>query len=85
MFNTIDTHHGKFGGALLKTWKFSDGYVQVATHHDNLEEADPISKELLIVHFANLPVKSIAYDLAEGTEVDLEEAESARLLKLDLR
>jgi DNA-binding response OmpR family regulator len=81
--NTIDTHHGKFGGALLKTWKFSSGYVQVATYHDNLGEADPISKELLVVHFANLLVKSMAYDLAEDTEVDLAEAASSRLLKLD--
>jgi HD-like signal output (HDOD) protein/DNA-binding NarL/FixJ family response regulator len=81
--NTVDTHHGKFGAALLKRWNFSSGYVQIATYHDNLEEAAPISKELLVVHFANLLVKSMGYDQTQQAEVDVEEAESTRLLRLD--
>ena len=83
LFNDLDTHHGKFGAALLKRWQFSNGYVQIAKYHDNLEEADPITKNLLVVHFANLLVKSMGYDIAQQAEIDLENTESARLLKLD--
>ena len=51
--------------------------------HDNLEGADPISKGLLVVHFANLLVKSMGYDQAQQAEVDVEGAVSSRLLKVD--
>ena len=83
LFNTLDSHHGKFGAALLKKWGFSTGYVHVAMHHDNLEDADPISKELLVVHFANLLVKSMGYAQAHQGEIDIEHVESASLLKID--
>lgn len=83
LYNTVDTHHNKFGAALLKKWKFSSGYVQIAAYHDNLEEADPISKELLVVHFANLLVKSMGYDQTQQAEIDVEDAESTRLLRLN--
>ena len=83
LYNTVDTHHGKFGAALLKRWNFSSGYVEIATYHDNLEEADPISKELLLVHFANLLVKSMGNGQSSQSGNDIENAESARLLKID--
>jgi len=83
LYNTVDTHHNKFGAALLKKWNFSSGYVQIAAHHDNLEEADPISKELLVVHFANLLVKSMGYDQTQQAEIDVEDADSTRLLRLN--
>ena len=83
LLNTLNTHHGRIGATILKKWEFSKGYIQIAMFHDNLEEADPISKELLVVHFANLLVKSMGYDQAQQAEVDVEDAESTRLLKLD--
>lgn len=83
LFKSLDIYHGEFGAVLLKTWEFSDRYVQVAMCHDNMEKADPVSKELLVVHFANLLVKSMGYDQGEQTEIDLEGAESARLLELN--
>jgi len=83
LLNTLNTHHGKIGAILLKKWGFSNGYMQIAMFHDNLEEADPVSKELLVVHFANILVKSMGYDQAQQAEVDVEDAGSTRLLKLD--
>jgi HD-like signal output (HDOD) protein len=83
LFKTVDTNHGRFGGALLKRWKFSDEYFQVASYHNFLEEADSISKELLVVHFANLLVKAMGYALRGADEVDVANAESARLLKMN--
>ena len=83
LFETMDTYHGKFGFAVLKKWGFSPGFTKIALYHDNLEEADHISQELLVVHFANLLVKSMGYDLAEKAEIDVEGAESTRQLRLD--
>jgi len=83
LFNALDTHHGKFGSALLKRWQFSSGYVQIAMYHENFEGADPISKNLLVVHFANLLVKSMGYVLGQQAEIDVEDAGSTRLLELD--
>ncbi len=76
-------NHGNFGAVLLKRWGFSELYQQIALFHDNLENADPISKELLIVHFANLLAKSIGYswDGKEGTEI--KEGPSTRLLMIN--
>ena len=76
LFNALDTHHGKFGSALLKRWQFSSGYVQIAMYHENFEGADPIIKNLLVVHFANLLVKSMGYVLGQQTEIDVEDAGS---------
>ena len=83
LFTDIDTHHGRFGAALLKRWGFSTGFTKIAIYHDNLQEADNISQELLVVHFANLLVKSMGYKLAQQPEIDVEDIESARLLELN--
>lgn len=83
LFDTLDTHHNKFSFALLKKWGFSTGFTKTALYHNNLQEADHISQELLVVHFANLLVKSMGYDLKEKAEIDVEGAESTRQLRLD--
>jgi len=88
LLTTIDMHHGKFGAALLKKWKFAEDFSKVAAYHDNLEASKSISKDLLVVHLANLMVKSMGYsmdDQEDGpqNEIDLQETESARHLGLD--
>lgn len=83
VFNTLDSNHNMFGATLLKKWEFSSEYVQIAMHHDNLSKADPISKELLVVHLANLLVKSMGYGSLQQEEIDLEDVESISLLNLD--
>jgi HD-like signal output (HDOD) protein/DNA-binding NarL/FixJ family response regulator len=83
LLDTLERYHGKFGATLLRKWQFSNVYTQIAIYHDNLEESDPISKEVLIVHFANLLVKSMGYGQLQKAEMDLEEVESTRLLKLN--
>jgi len=80
---TMDENHGKFGAALLKRWDFSDEYVRISVYHDQLEEADFVSNGLLVVHFANLLVKSIGYNLSGNAAIDLENSNSAKMLKLD--
>jgi HD-like signal output (HDOD) protein/FixJ family two-component response regulator len=80
--NAFSLNHGNFGAVLLKRWGFSDLYQQIATFHDNLENADPISKELLIVHFSNLLAKSIGYSWEEEADTEISESLSTRLLKI---
>ncbi len=43
----------------------------------------PFQRILLIVHFSNLLVKTIGYNQFQQTEIDLEGAESTKLLKLN--
>lgn len=80
---TLEAYHGRFGTSLLKLWNYPSGYQQVTSYHDALEKADPITKELLVVHFANLLSKSMGYDMDEKAEIDLESVESYRLLELE--
>jgi HD-like signal output (HDOD) protein/ActR/RegA family two-component response regulator len=80
---TLDAHHGRFGAVLLRSWKFPDAYSQICRYHDNVEEADPVTKELLLVHFTNLLVKSMGYGQEERLDINLEGTDSARLLKVD--
>jgi HD-like signal output (HDOD) protein/AmiR/NasT family two-component response regulator len=82
MMNITEAYHGQFGSALLKRWQFSNGCVGAALYHDNLQDADPISKELLIVHFANLLVKGLGFVFTDGSIPDIETCESAQLLKI---
>lgn len=79
---TLDQLHGKFGAALLKRWKFSSVYTQVAMYHSDLSKVDPISKGLLVVHSGNLLVKSMGFHYGRQVEIDLKNSESIRLLRL---
>jgi HD-like signal output (HDOD) protein/DNA-binding NarL/FixJ family response regulator len=77
-----ETYHGQFGSALLKRWKFLNGYVNAALYHDNLHEADPISKELLIVHLGNLLVKNLGFVFNNEDIRDIEFDQSVQFLKI---
>ena len=87
LVNTIKEHHCFFGAKMLEKWKYAKSYINCAHYHGSLEpEEEDISTELLIVHFANLVAKSLGYDFSADDqpqpEIDLEDAESAHLLKL---
>jgi HD-like signal output (HDOD) protein/FixJ family two-component response regulator len=82
LVKAITLNHGAFGATLLKRWGFSELYQQIALFHDNIENADPISKELLIVHFANSLAKSIGYHWGEHADAKIEEIPSTRLLQM---
>ena len=83
LYQTLDSFHGNFGAVLLKRWEFPQGYIQISKYHNNLEGADSISKDLFVVHFSNLLVKSMGYTQSQQTEINLEEAESMSILRLN--
>jgi len=82
LVETLNANHSRFGAALLKRWNFAADYLHIALYHDELQQADPISKSLLVVHFANLLVKSLGFDYEQPKEIEPEKADSARLLNL---
>ncbi len=77
-----EAYHGQFGSALLKRWHFLDTFAATAMYHDNLREADPITKDLLVVHFGNLLVKGLGYAFAESSLPDPKTIESTQLLRI---
>ncbi|MCK5230635.1 MAG: hypothetical protein KAR13_10240, partial [Desulfobulbaceae bacterium] len=79
---TLKEFHGKFGAVLLKRWNYDKGAIRVVIYHDHINRADVISKELLVVNFANMLVNSMGYTLGRQEEIELENAESTRLLKI---
>jgi HD-like signal output (HDOD) protein/ActR/RegA family two-component response regulator len=83
LLNIFALNHGAFGATLLNRWGFSQPYQQIAMFHDKLESADPISKELLIIHFANLMAKECGYSWDSKNDVKIEDSLSARLLRID--
>jgi len=83
ILETVESHHVKFGASLLKLWKFSGDYIEIARYHDTIKEIDSISDGCLIVHFSNLLVKSLGYGYSEALDADLLETFSAKKLNIN--
>lgn len=80
---TVNMNHGKFGASLMKLWKFSSGYVKVAAHHDKIDQADFVTKELLVVNLANQIVKTMGFGLKEPAKIDIKGSEAYKQLELN--
>jgi HD-like signal output (HDOD) protein/FixJ family two-component response regulator len=83
LLSALSLNHRAFGAALLKKWGFSELYQQIALFHNDPQNADPITRELLIVNFANLVSNSVGYTIQDNPPVEIENAFSTNLLKLD--
>lgn len=83
LLDFLKTHHGSFGKALLHRWKFPEQFALVAMCHENLDAAEEPSRELMMIHFANLLVESMGYGLEDPEEIDLENTPSAKSLGLN--
>lgn len=83
LLDFLKTHHGSFGKALLHRWKFPEQFALVAMCHENLDAAEEPSRELMMIHFANLLVESMGYGLEDPEEIDLENTPSAKSLSLN--
>ncbi len=80
---TVNMNHGRFGASLMKLWKFSSGYVMVAAHHDKIDQADFVTKELLVVNVANQIVKTMGFGQEEPVEIDIEGSEAYKQLEMN--
>jgi putative nucleotidyltransferase with HDIG domain len=80
--SNLQEGHVSLGAGLLKRWGFNDDFISVISHHEDNEFSPDASKELLVIHLANMLTRNIGYSLFDH-EVDLVELESAKLLEID--
>ena len=78
----MQKYHGKFGAVLFEKWGFSEKYIQTALYHDDLTKTKQVSRELLVIHFCNILVKSIGYGQDDCELPDLDNLASTRHLGL---
>ena len=78
---SIQEAHLALGGMLLKRWGF-EGFVKVVSKHEGGDFTEQTEKEILVIHLANMLTRKIGFSLFDG-EFEIEEVESAVLLKLD--
>ncbi|MBW1721624.1 MAG: HDOD domain-containing protein [Deltaproteobacteria bacterium] len=78
----LEKFHGEFGAGLLKKWAFSPLLVEIARYHNDLSGLGNTSGELLVVHLANMLVKSMGYDVSGANVENVLETDSARLLNI---
>ncbi len=76
--------HCTFGGVLLQKWNFDKMFASVAIQHDASSFTDNTIKEVLVIHCANMLTRKIGYSLFNDEELDLEELESRKLLKMSV-
>ncbi len=81
--DTVSTYHAMFGAKLLEKWGFGDDYISATLSHNNLYTAESLTKELLVVHLANLVSKSLGYtSVGSAIDIDLMNSQSAGELHL---
>ena len=84
----IQEIHTTFGGVLLKKWKFSDDFIQIAELHHRNDFSEKREMELIIIHLANHLSKNIGFDFFDlnddknaKKEKDQGDSEKIELLK----
>ncbi len=82
LFRSIEKHHNMIGAKALKSWNFSKEYIEGALLHDDPGKTDAPSKELLVLHFANALAKTMTHNQPIQADVNLEDLDSTRLLKI---
>lgn len=83
LLDSLAAYHVKIGAVLLKRWNFPGVYLQVAELHDHIDGIQTPSKELLVVHLANVLVKSMGYGTPNPEGIDPETLASLKALKID--
>lgn len=79
----VDAHHGKAGSVLMKKWLFPGIFVQVAELHDEVEKILTPGRELLVVHLANVMVKSMGYGTPNPAGMDPQTVNAVDSLGID--
>lgn len=82
LLKTLEAHHGVFGAALLKKWKFPEIYRQCSLEHHGPEKGNGIPREVRVVHLADLMTRALGYGQAGPEDGDLEDADAAQALGL---
>ncbi|MGD2185064.1 MAG: HDOD domain-containing protein [Desulfobacterales bacterium] len=85
-FDVIQTNiqqgHLSIGGVMLRRWGFDDLFLKVVTLHEGHELTPETEKEILVVHLANMLMRTIGYSLFED-DVNFNELDSAKFLEIE--
>ncbi len=77
----IQEAHISLGSLLVKRWGFDDKFIDVITHHDDTNFSEDASEEILVIHLANMLIRTLGFSQFEE-EVDFTELQSAQILKI---
>lgn len=69
--------------ALLEKWRFPKLYAEVAMYHHDVQRMNRVSRELLVVHLADLLVRAMGYGQAPSGQESLADSIAARHLQVD--
>jgi len=78
----VQEAHMSMGGAILERWGFQEGFIKVATLHENAKFATGTDEAVLVVHLANMMTRKMGYSLYNDNEIDLSGLESVKTLKI---
>jgi putative nucleotidyltransferase with HDIG domain len=78
----LAANHARFGGALMRKWRFAEEFVDVALHHHVDSSLQNHSRAVQIVAFANLLAHHLTERGGEGV-AELADTHPASLLSLD--
>jgi two-component system chemotaxis response regulator CheY len=75
--------HAAFSAALLQRWKFPEDFVNVVKMYEGPQFDSSAAREILIVNLACNLAFHLGYGFMDRDEVEMEELDSAKLLKID--
>ena len=82
LFGSIEKYHNAIGARAFKKWNFSKEYIEGTLFHDSLEKKDSPSRQLLVLHFANIFAKTMLEKKEDDAGTNLADLESALILKI---
>lgn len=81
--SVFDTLHTEIGAIMLTQWHFPEEIINIVKYHHDLSDKKLHTNELLIVHLANILVRTLGFSLKPDEGIEVEEIESAKLLNID--
>lgn len=83
IYAVFDTLHTEIGAIMLTQWHFPEEIINVVKYHHDLSDKSKHTPGLLIVHLANILVRTLGFSLKSDEGVEIEKIESAQLLNID--
>lgn len=82
LLTTLREIHTTFGGELLKSWGFSQNFIEIAKLHESTEFGTNTKKELLMVALADSLTSGMGFGFFEDNTTEPRSMQSASLLQM---
>ena len=83
IYSVFATLHTEIGAIMLTQWHFPDEIINIVKYHHDITDTSKHTPELLIVHLANILVRTLGYSLKSHEGIVIDQIESAQLLNID--